>query len=176
MSNLSTESSRQPFAADEQTSMRFRETLRAQDPQQLEQLAAAAAVFNAEEIAIARYLVERALQSGDSGYYFMIADGPSGPDGYTCYGPIEATDRRYELYWIVTATGAQRRGLARLLLETTEMKVRVLGGTHLFTETSTRADYIPARAFYAAMGYERHAVVPDYHGDDDGLAIFGKRL
>ena len=156
--------------------MRFRETLRVQDPLQIEKLAVAAAVFNADEIAIARYLVERAMESADSGYYFLIADGPAGPAGYTCYGPIEATDRRYELYWIVTAAGAQRRGLARSLLEATEEKVRALGGTHLFTETSTRADYVPARAFYAAMGYACHAVVPDYHGDNDGLAIFGKRL
>jgi GNAT superfamily N-acetyltransferase len=176
MSNLSTGSSRQPFAADEGSHPRFRETLRAQDPLQIEQLAIAAAVFNAEEIAIARYLVERAMQSADSGFYFLIADGPAGPDGYTCYGPIEATDRRYELYWIVTAGAAQRRGLARSLLEATEQKVRALGGTHLFTETSTRPDYGPARAFYAALGFECHGVVPDYHGDNDGLAIFGKRL
>jgi len=176
MSNLSTESSRQPFAADEETPPRYRETLRAQDAREIEQLAADAAVFNAAEIAIARELVEQAMESADSGYHFLIADGPAGIEGYTCYGPITATDRRYELYWIVTAAVAQRRGLARSLLEATEKKVCALGGTHLFTETSTRADYAPARSFYSAMGYQRHAVVPDYHGDDDGLAIFGKRL
>jgi GNAT superfamily N-acetyltransferase len=166
----------QPFAADEGSHPRFRETLRARDPIEIEQLAAAAAVFNGEEIAIARDLVERAMESSDSSYHFLIADGRAGIEGYTCYGPIAATDRRYELYWVVTAASAQRCGLARALLEATEMKVRARGGTHLFTETSTRADYAPARAFYAALGYERHCVVPDYHGDNDGLAIFGKRL
>jgi GNAT superfamily N-acetyltransferase len=165
-----------PFAADEGSHARYRETLRMQDPLEIEQLVAAAAVFNAEEIAIARDLAERAMESADSSYHFLIADGPAGIEGYTCYGPIAATNRRYELYWIVTVASAQRRGLARSLLEATEKKVRALGGTHLFTETSTRPDYAPARAFYAVLGYELHCVVPDYHGDNDGLAIFGKRL
>jgi len=69
-----------------------------------------------------------------------------------------------------------RRGLARALLEATEASVRARGGTHLFAETSTRADYAPAHALYRALGYTRHATVPDYHASGDGLAIFGKRL
>ncbi|HTT82696.1 MAG TPA: GNAT family N-acetyltransferase [Rhizomicrobium sp.] len=126
---------------------------------------------------MARGLAEEACRSPDgAGYYFLFADGRAGLEGYTCYGPIPGTDRRYELYWIVTAALAQRRGLARALLEATEAQVRARSGTYLFAETSTRADYAPAHALYAALGYARFCTVPDYHGEGDGLAIFGKRL
>jgi GNAT superfamily N-acetyltransferase len=149
--------------------------LRAQDALQVDRLVRASGVFNNEEIAMARGLVEESLGAAEGGdYHFLLADGTAGLEGYTCYGPIPGNDRRYELYWIVTVTSAQRRGLARVLLSATESRVRAQGGMFLFAETSTRADYAPAHALYGAPGYARYCTVPDYHGD--GLAFFGKRL
>jgi ribosomal protein S18 acetylase RimI-like enzyme len=166
-----------PSPADARAAAGFRHAPRAEDVHLVERLAAEAQVFNAEEIAVARELVEQSLQSRDgAGYYFLFADSAAGLDGYVCFGPIPGTDRRYELYWIVTATTAQRRGLARALLEAAEADIRARGGVHLFAETSMRGDYAPAHALYEALGYTRFCTVPDYHGDGDGLAIFGKRL
>jgi len=62
------------------------------------------------------------------------------------------------------------------LLEATEASVRGKGGTHLFAETSVRADYEPAHALYISLGYKAYGTVPDYHADGDGLTIYGKRL
>lgn len=177
MLTLSSELCAPPSAADRPSEGAFRENLRPDDRVQVERLVSGAGVFNAEEIAVARELVEEALRAGNaSGYHFLIADGSSGFDGYACFGPIPGTDRRYELYWIVTRPAAQRRGLARTLLEATQASVRSRGGTHLFAETSMRSDYAPAHALYSALGYTRFCIVPDYHGDGDGLGIFGKRL
>lgn len=155
----------------------FRTVLRAGDERAIERLVATTGVFSAEEIMIARELVEEAhVAAGGGGYRFLIADGESSIAGYTCYGPIPGTDRRYELYWIAVDPAARRGGLGHRLLAATEAAVRRLGGTHLFAETSTRPDYAPARGFYAANGYTLHAEVPDFHADGDGLAIYGKRL
>jgi len=156
----------------------FRSDLTASDAEAVTQVVTRTGVFSVEEIAIARSLVEE-TRSGAPGadYRFLIADGiGSGIDGYTCYGPIPGTDRRYELYWIAVDPQTRRRGLGRALLASTEAAVRALGGTHLFAETSTRADYAPARGFYAANGFTLHAQVPDFHADGDGLAIYGKGL
>lgn len=175
MLSLSTRSCMQQSATDKEGRADFRQVLRPQDSLLVERLVTEAGVFNTDEIAMARALVEEASRSPDSsGYYFLLADGCDGLDGYVCFGPIPGTDRRYELYWLVTATPARRHGLARALFQATEAAIRVQGGTHLFVETSTRADYAPAHALYAALGYLRFCTVPDYHGD--GLAIFGKRL
>ena len=155
----------------------YRETLREADAIAVEDLVKRTGVFSAEEILIARSLIEE-TRAGAPGadYRFLFADGEGSLDGYTCYGPIPGTDRRYELYWIAVAPGTRRHGLGRALLAATEAQVSALGGTHLFAETSTREDYAPARGFYAANGYTRHAEVPDFHADGDGLAIYGKRL
>lgn len=155
----------------------FRTTLQASDDEAVERLVAATGVFSAEEIVIARELVEETrAEAKGADYRFLIADSESGIAGYTCFGPIPGTDRRYELYWIAVDPGVRRRGLGVALLAATEAAVRRLGGTHLFAETSTRPDYAPARGFYAANGYMLHAEVADFHADGDGLAIYGKRL
>ena len=155
----------------------FRTALRTEDVSAVERLVRSTGVFSAEEIEIARSLVEETRNHAPGAdYRFLIADGAGGIDGYTCFGPIPGTDRRYELYWIAVDPGTRRHGLGRTLLRETEAAVRALGGTHLFAETSTRPDYASARAFYEANGYTGHAEVPDFHADGDGLAIYGKRL
>ena len=134
-------------------------------------------VFNPAEVAIARSLVEE-TRAGAPGadYRFLFADGPDGLEGYTCYGPIPGTERRFELYWIAVDPVMRGLGLGHLLLTATEAAVRAAGGTHLFAHTSTRGDYAPARAFYAMNGYGQSANIADYYSDGDGMAIYGKRL
>ena len=156
----------------------FRDTPRAGDAEAVEAIVRATGVFSEAEIAIARELVEENLAKGrqTSGYHFLFADGPEGLDGYTCFGPIPATDRRYELYWIAVSKAVRRTKLAARLLRASEEQVRALDGVMMIAETSTRPDYVPAYKFYLAQGYTLLAEIPDWHADGDGLAIFGKRL
>lgn len=155
----------------------WRRQLRHGDAEAVTRLVARTGVFSAAEIEIAGSLVrETQARMHGADYRFVIADGRGGIDGYTCFGPIPGTERRYELYWIAVDPSGCRKGLGRALLAATEDDARALGGTHLFAETSTRPDYAAARAFYVANGFVLRAVIPDYHADGDGLAIFGKRL
>lgn len=156
----------------------FRAGVRTEDAPEIERLVHMTGVFSQAEIGIARELVEEVLAKGEatSGYYFLFADGPSGIEGYTCYGPISGTKGRYELYWIAVKPGTQRGGLGRRLQDATEECVRALGGVYLIAETSTTPSYAAARGFYLSLGYKLLAEVPDWHDDGDGLAIFGKRL
>ena len=158
--------------------IRLRSPLCAADPARIEALVRAAGVFNAAEIAIARELVVETLARGEdaAGYHFLIADQGDAVAGYACYGPIPATENRFELYWIAVSPAARRGGLGQQLMAAAEMGARAKGATHLFAEASDRADSQPVHAFYRACGYTLHARVPDYHTDGDGLAIFGKRL
>jgi ribosomal protein S18 acetylase RimI-like enzyme len=173
MPPLSTTSSVLPCAVEA-----FRAEPRIADLDAVERLVRLTGVFNASEIAIARGLVEENLAKGAeaSGYYFLFADGPEGVEGYTCFGPIPGTAGRWELYWIAVDPRAHRSGLGQRLQAASEQAVRAMGGVLLIAETSTRADYAPARGFYLAQGYKLLAEVPDWHDDGDGLAIFGKRL
>jgi len=156
----------------------FRTRTKPEDVVSVERVVRATGVFSPAEIAIARELVEENLAKGDesSGYRFLIADGAEGIDGYACFGPISGTESRYELYWIAVGPKSRGTGLAERLLKATEDSVRELGGPWLFAETSTRADYTPARKFYSSRGYHLLAEIPDWHADGDGLAIYGKKL
>lgn len=157
--------------------MTFRTTLSPEDPARIERLVARTGVFNAEEIEIARSLAEETLAEGPAaGYAFLIADGAEGIEGYTCFGAIPGTDRRYELYWIAVDPASQKRGLARALLDATEHEVAAQGGVILYAETSGLPSYGPAHRFYERAGYGCLATIPDYHADGDSLIVYGKRL
>ena len=156
----------------------FRNEVRPTDGDAIAHMVAACGVFNADEVAIARELVDEHLAKGASasGYHFLIADGPAGIDGYTAYGPVPGAVNRWELYWIVVSPSARRSGLAKRLNTATEEAVRAAGGVMMVAETSTLPAYASARAFYLSQAYRLLAEVPDWHDDGDGLAIFGKRL
>lgn len=156
----------------------FRTHVLPSDTEAVERLVRSTGVFSAAEIAIARELVDEHLLKGAeaSGYYFLFADGPNGIEGYTCYGPVPGTNGRFELYWIAVCKVSRRNGLGQRLQAASEDAVRRLGAVMMIAETSTKAEYSPARAFYVRQGYRLLADIPDWHDEGDGLAIFGKRL
>ena len=156
----------------------FRDRPQAADVEAIDELVRLTGVFSQDEVAIAHELIEESLAKGAeaSGYHFLFADGSHGLEGYTCFGPIEGTVRRWELYWIAVDPRARRLGLGKRLQAASEEAVRARGGVMMIAETSTRPDYSPARGFYVAQGYRLLAEIPDWHDEGDGLAIFGKRL
>jgi GNAT superfamily N-acetyltransferase len=162
----------------------LRDTVRQADIAAVERLVRRTKMFNEGEVAIARELVEENLAKGAerSGYHFLFAEEPQTArapailNGYACFGPIPATDGRFELYWIAVDPDARRRGLGARLQSAVEDVARTWGAKYLIAETSTTALYAPTRGFYRSVGYSHLADVPYWHADDDGLSIFGKRL
>lgn len=156
----------------------FRAQVRPEDADAVEQLVRATGVFSEHEIAIARELVEENLAKGEdaSGYRFNFADGAHGLDGYTCFGAIPGTDRRYELYWIAVNPKTRRAKLGQKLIAAAEAQVREAGGVYLFAETSSSANYEAARKFYLAHGYHLMGSIANWYSDGDGLQTYGKRL
>ena len=156
---------------------RIREELRAADAGRVEALVARTGFFNAEEIAIARELVEETLRKGRaSGYRFVLADAGDELAGYACFGPVPATASSYHLYWIAVAPAWQGRGLGRILLNRVCELTREAGGERLYAETSSRAMYAPTRGFYERTGFHEVAFFPEYFAPGDGKAVFEKRV
>jgi len=172
----SNEFSAQRNETDRAENFLLRSALREGDAEAVARLVAQTGVFNAEEVIVARSLIEETRAHDKGEYLFLMADGAGGLDGYVCFGPIPGTERRYELYWIAVDGRAQHRGLGRKLLAACERVIRERDGTHLFAETSTREEYAPAHALYLSSGYRLEATVADYHADGDHMAIFAKRL
>jgi ribosomal protein S18 acetylase RimI-like enzyme len=134
-------------------------------------------IFSQTEIGWAVEVVDAALQRGDgAGYHFLFADGLGELEGFTCFGPIEGTASRFDLYWIAVAPTARGKGLGRQLLCDSMAAARKLGATHMFIDTSTRSDYAAAHALYEALDFTRMGTLVDFYADGDGKALFGRRL
>lgn len=150
---------------------------RAGDREAVRRLAADTKVFSPVEVGWTVEIIDAALAHGPAaGYHFLFADGADGVDGFTCFGPIDGTDNRFDLYWILVSPSAQGKGLGRRLLAQTMTAARMLDATHMFIDTSTRVDYAPARALYEALGFEHMGTLVDFYRDGDGKALFGRKL
>jgi GNAT superfamily N-acetyltransferase len=154
----------------------LRRALSPGDPAAVRSLARCTGFFSTEEVQIAGDLVDESLRTPAAGYEFLLADGPSGLAGYTCFGRIPGTVASHDLYWIVVAPALQGQGLGRQLLRESEAWVRRLGGTRLYADTSSRSQYLATRRFYAACGYAVAAELPDFYRPGDGKVIFVRVL
>ncbi|MEQ1864084.1 MAG: N-acetyltransferase [Micropepsaceae bacterium] len=157
--------------------MTLRSELRPSDGDAVRRLVSDAKVFSPTEVGWAVELVDETLKRGSAtGYHFLFADGSDGLDGYTCFGPIDGTDNRFDLYWIVVSPRAQGCGLGKRLLAESMTAARKLDAVHMFIDTSTRTDYAPARALYQALGFSHMGTLVDFYADGDGKALFGRKL
>ncbi len=159
------------------TARKFRATPQPDDPESVRELVTATGVFSGTEVGWAVEIVETALARGQSaGYHFLFADGPNRLEGFSCFGPIDGTDNRFDLYWIAVSPMAQGKGLGRDLLGETVAAARALDATHMFIDTSTRNDYAAARKLYEALGFTHMGTLIDFYSDGDGKALFGRKL
>ena len=159
------------------TAPKFRFTLQPSDPEAVRALVTATGVFSGTEVGWAVEIVEAALARGQSaGYHFLFADGPEDLEGFTCFGPIDGTDNRFDLYWIAVSPKVQGRGLGKELLAETVSAAKRLDATHMFIDTSTRQDYAAARTLYEALGFAHMGTLVDFYSDGDGKALFGRKL
>lgn len=155
----------------------FRNKPKVSDPKAVRDLVANTGVFSDIEVGWAEEIIETALTRPEScGYHFLFADGPDALQGFTCFGPIEGTDNRFDLYWIAVSPQAQGQRLGHRLLEHSMNAAQAQGATHMFIDTSTRIDYAAARALYKSHGFELMGMLTDFYSDGDSKALYGRKL
>jgi len=160
--------------------MQWRTEVKESDVVAVRALVAETGVFNAEEVLIAVELVEETLAKGKaSGYEFVFADHPDIENsllGYTCYGHISGTQASYDLYWIAVSPSKRRDGIGTRLMHESERLARQAGATRMYLDTAGSDLYIPTRAFYERLGYEKAAVLKDFFAQGDDKVIYLRKL
>jgi D-alanine-D-alanine ligase len=140
-------------------------------------IAAAVRVFTPTEIATVDELWQDYISKGEaSPYRFLVCRKGGGTLGFACYGLRSLATGVYDLYWIAVPPEAQQLGAARALIQEVERQATAGGGRLLFVETSGSPEYLSARRFYDACGYQYEATVRDLYKVGDDLVVFVKRL
>ena len=154
----------------------LREAVTAHDEASVRALVHSTGFFSPEEEDVAAELVREALERGEeaSGYSFLFLEERGRLLSYACFGRIPGTRSSFDLYWIATQADEQGRGHGRRLLAASEARIRALGGTRVYVETSSRAQYEPTRAFYERCGYEQVALLDDFYAPGDGKVVYCK--
>jgi GNAT superfamily N-acetyltransferase len=155
----------------------FREEVRPSDARDVREITESSGFFYPEEIDIAVELVEEGLARGiASGYHFLFADRDGRTVGYSCFGPIACTRESFDLYWIAVHSELRGSGLGTRLLSESERRIREMGGSRVYVETSSRSLYEPTRTFYLSRGYREEARLRDFYGPEDSKVIYVKVL
>ncbi len=143
------------------------------DLEQIRTLVKEVGVFTRVEIEVAVELLEFALTEKEPFYQFIFARVSAGHIlGYTCFGETPLTDKRFDLYWLVVSSLAQRQGLGQVLFLQTETTIREQGGQRIYAETSGTEAYAKPRAFYQKMGMCEVARIFDFYRQGDDKVIY----
>ena len=150
-----------------------------EEKEKLVSMARGTGFFTPEEIDVIVELLDSFFGGDPTNSYFFIAFRETAggePLGFACYGPAPMTEGTFDLYWIVVDKAYQNKKIGRALLETVEAETSLKGGRALYIETSDLPYYLPTRAFYERMGYDRAAHLPDYYKIGDGKITYRKWL
>ncbi|MFI5236888.1 MAG: GNAT family N-acetyltransferase [Ignavibacteriales bacterium] len=131
--------------------------------------------FNNEEIKVAMELVNLAAADPKQTDYNLFVYEENGMIlGYHCTGKRPLTDGVYDLYWIVTNPGYNKKGIGKKLLEHAESFVNEMNGRWLLAETSSKESYSATRNFYMRNNYSIISEINDFYSKGDMLIVFGK--
>ena len=147
------------------------------DRERVRAMVRSTAFFSAQEEDVAVELVEERLAKGEaSGYHFLFLDLGPEPMAYACFGPVPCTRESFHLYWIVVDQELRGRGIGPHLMRLVEERIRDMGGTRVYAETSSRTQYAPTQRFYEKCGFSAEARLKDYYAPEEDLLIYSKVL
>ena len=146
------------------------------DRSRAQEILGATGVFRDSEIDVALELFDESVDTGID-YELLGSYSAEGTlDGFACFGETPATDRTWDLYWIVVDPRRHGAGVGSALLRGVEDTLKERSARLLAVETSSRSDYAASREFYRRRGFTEAARVPDFYAPADDRVIYTKRL
>jgi ribosomal protein S18 acetylase RimI-like enzyme len=148
-----------------------------EDREDIRELLVGTGAFQAHEIDVAMELVDIALTKPEQqDYHPYVLLEERIVVGYACFGRDPMTRSTYDLYWIATRASSMRQGCGRALFTIVEAEIKSRGGRMVMIETSSKEKYRGTREFYARIGCELAARLPDFYDEGDDKLIYCKRL
>lgn len=136
-------------------------------------------IFKPDEKVTAIELIDETLENKEKdeySYSIFIYEFDNKAIGYHCVGKRYMTEGTFDLYWIVTDTSFQGKGIGKELLNHAEEFIKEKNGYLVLAETSSQPSYEATRKFYLNNDYEVLAEIKNFYKVNDNLIIFGKYL
>lgn len=153
--------------------------LKASECEEVVEVVEANGNFSADEVAIAKELIDICIERPDQRDYFIFVyedEEQKRIAGFLIVGPTPATEGTYDMYWIAVHPDFYGKGVAQALDEKAVEFAKERGGYLIIAETSSQDSYERTRAFYEKQGYQKLSVIADYYKPGDDLIVFGKRV
>lgn len=132
--------------------------------------------FDSDEIAVVEATLTDYL-SGNSGALWLVADREGCEVVGVLYCAPEAmTQGTWNALMLLVNPDSQRQGYGSALVKHLEQLLTGKGARLLIVETSSLADFAPARAFYRKYGFAEVARVGDFYSPGNDKLIFSKTL
>ena len=131
----------------------------------------ASGLFTADEVGA----VKEMFESRESSQIWLVAERDNTVVGVSYAGPLEVTDRTWNL-WMLAVHSHQRMGIASRLVAATEKQLQEEKQRLLIIETTQKDDQIGARALYRKLDYQQVSQIPDFYEDGSDKITFTKRL
>jgi GNAT superfamily N-acetyltransferase len=144
----------------------------------LEKILSSSGYFYDYEVDLALSLADETFQKGEEkgGYYWIRLTEDDKVIGFTCFGPNPSSIHSWDLYWIAVHENYRQKHYGSVLLKESEERIRTLGGSIVWIETSGRPLYEPTRHFYLKNGYELEATLRDFYGPGDNKLVYRREL
>jgi len=131
--------------------------------------------FKPFEVEVAEELICANLED-PTDYPIFIAEVGGAVAGYICYGPTPVTEGTWDIYWEAVARERQGLGIGGKLMTAVLKEIKEAGGRLAVIETSGIPSYEKTRRFYAGLGYETVARIPDFYAPGDDKLILVQKL
>ena len=150
------------------------------DLDRMKEIAVAADMFSADEVAFFDEMVHGALDGSLEGHQWLVAEASNGSIlGAAQFAPEPFADRMWNLYFIAVDPPMQGQGIGRAVMAHVEADLRQRGDAQartLVVETSSTDQYALTRKFYVGLGYDEEAHIREFYGPGDHKVVFWKSL
>lgn len=144
------------------------------------ELAVANDMFGTDEVGDLAAIFRSAVGGELEDHQWWMSVRPDGSVVAAAYvAPEPFADRVWNLYFIAVSPTAHGAGAGTQLIDHVEHQLRSAGedaARVLIVETSSTEQYVGARAFYLARGFDEEARIRDFYGPGDDKVVFWKAL
>lgn len=108
--------------------------------------------------------------------FFVTEESNKELSSFICFGPTPMTIGTYDLYWIGTKQGFEKKGLAKNLINFMIDYLKQNDGRLIRVETAGKDSYNGTQLFYEKINFNEEARIRDFYANGDDLIIFTYRV